>query len=592
MARDRSTVRRFMLCIPLLCLPAILAAGCGQNPDEAFDRLVDDFIQGYFAANPTTATSIGAHEFDAHLNNMSQEAIHAEIQRLHKFKTRIEAFPARKLDRDDRIDLSILSDKIDLDLLEMEEIQGWKNDPLLYTSIVGNGIHLLLARDFAPLEERLESAISRLGQIPELVDRARANLGIPAMIRTETAIRQNQGNIRLIEQDLMRAAEDAPAMKARLEEAAGVAAAALREFQVFLEEDLLPRSGGNFRLGPELHRRKLTLTCQSNLTHEEILKRAWEEFYSVRAEMYAIAQNLYGEYFTGRLPRGSGTAVEQQVVGKVLSRIADDHPNENNILPYIEQTLADLETFIREKDLLDLDDSQELTVTWMPEFSRGVAIAGLESPGPLEKHLSAFYYVMPIPEDWTVNQAESFFREYNNYMTQILTTHEAMPGHFVQIYHANRNPSLVRQIFGSGTFIEGWAVYTERMMVDSGYMDHDPRLKLQQLKFYLRTVINAILDSEVHSGQIPKEAVLDLLVNGGYQEESEAEGKWVRAQLTSAQLSTYFVGIQEVLDLRDSYREMKGDDFSLKEFHTAILAHGSPAPKYMHEILFGESRPD
>jgi uncharacterized protein (DUF885 family) len=574
------------LTVLAICLPAFLGFGCGGNADEQFDRLVDEFIQGYFAAHPVTATSIGAHEFDSDLNDMSREAIDAEILRLHEFKRRIEAFPAHRLDRDDRVDLSILKDRIDLELLELEEIQGWKKDPLVYTGLIGSGIYLLLARDFAPMEQRLLSAASRLERIPGLVGQAKANLGIPAGINTETAIRQNQGNIRLIEDDLLGAIEGAPSAGPPLEQAAELALAALRDFQGFLEEDLLARSGGSFRLGPELHYKKLVLTCQSTLTPEEIVERAWSEFYRVRGEMYETALGLYPEYFTGAPPRGSGAEVEGRVVRRVLDQIADEHPNEDNILPYIQQTLADLEAFIREKDLLDLDESQELTVTWMPEFSRGVAIAGLESPGPLEKHLNAFYYVMPIPEDWSVNQAESFFREYNNYMTQILTIHEAMPGHFVQIYHANRHPSIVRQVFGSGTFIEGWAVYTERMMVGAGYMDNDPRLKLQQLKFYLRTVINAIVDAQVHSGQIPKEAVIDLLVNGGYQEESEAEGKWVRAQLTSAQLSTYFTGLQEVLDLRDRYREMKGDDFSLKEFHAEILAHGSPAPKYLHEILF------
>jgi uncharacterized protein (DUF885 family) len=327
------------------------------------------------------------------------------------------------------------------------------------------------------------------------------------------------------------------------------------------------------------------LTLQSTMTPQEIVQRAWGEFYRVRDEMFEIAKGIHEERFPGTTVERTGTDADMRMVRKVLDMIADDHPNEDNILPYIQQTLADLEAFIREKDLLTLDDGQKLVVTWMPEYSQGVAIAGLESPGPLDKHLDAFYYVMPIPPDWSAEQADSFFREYNNYMVQILTIHEAMPGHFVQIYHANRDPSIVRQVFGSGTFIEGWAVYCEMMMVEAGYMDHDPRLKLQRLKFYLRTVINTILDAEVHSGGITEAATLDLLVNGGYQEESEARGKWTRARLTSAQLTTYFAGMQALLDLREKYRQMKGDAFSLKEFHEAVLAHGSPPPMYLEQIL-------
>jgi uncharacterized protein (DUF885 family) len=568
------------------CLSAVaFGSGCGEKPPVAFDRLVDEFIDGYFAAHPVTATATGAHQFDAELDDLSPEAVAAEIARLKDFRERIRTFPTRKLDRDDRIDLAILADRIDLELLEMEEIKEWKRDPLLYTRIIGDGIYLLLARDFAPLEERLGNAALRLEKVPRVLEQAKRNLDLPAQVFTETAIRQNLGNIDLIRKDLAEAARGAPALEARIAEASTPALTALEDFQKFLETDLLPRSGGSFRLGPELHLKKLNLTLQSSIPPQEILRRAWGEFYRVRDEMFELARQIHEERFPGTTPTRTGTDVEQRLVRKVLAMIADEHPTEDNVLPFIQQTLDNLEAFIREKDLLTLDESQKLVVTWMPEYSSGVAIAGLESPGPLERHLDAFYYVMPIPPDWSAAQAESFFREYNNYMVQILTIHEAMPGHFVQIYHANRDPSIVRQVFSSGTFVEGWAVYCERMMIEAGYMDFDPRLKLQQLKFYLRTVINAILDAEVHSGTITEEAAIDLLVNGGYQEESEARGKWTRACLTSAQLSTYFAGVLAVSDLREKYRKMKGDEFRLNEFHEAVLGHGSPPPKYLEEIL-------
>jgi uncharacterized protein (DUF885 family) len=565
-------------------------AGCGKSPAEQFSALADEFIQGYFAARPVTATSIGAHAFDREMDDMSREAVSRELDRLRLFRERIGSFPAARLSRDDRIDLEILRDRIDLEILEIAEVKSWKNDPLVYTSLIGNGIYLLLARDFAPLEERLGNAASRLTKIPQLVEQAKANLDLPALVQTETAIHQNEGNLELIRGDLARAARGT-ALEARVEEAMGPAIAALEDFQGFLAGDLLARSGGSFRLGPDLYDRKLRLTCQSTLEPPDIRRRAWEEFHRVRKEMFDLACELYPRYFGSAAPPGSGVDYVNQIVGRVLGRIADDHPTEENILPFVQETLDRLESFIEEKDLLALDPGQVLKVEWMPAYSQGVAIAGLESPGPLERNLDAFYYVMPIPEDWTPEQADSFFREYNDWMVHILTIHEAMPGHFVQTYYANRCPSKVRSIFTSGTFVEGWAVYCERMMLDAGYMDSDPRLRLQQLKFYLRTVINAILDPEIHAGQMPEEMALDLMVNGGFQEMSEARGKWDRARLTSTQLSTYFVGLQEILDLRDRYREAKGSAFILKEFHADLLGHGSPPPRLLAEILFpGESQ--
>jgi len=584
--RENTVRHGSRLALAVAALLALFQGGCGAPAPNVFSEMVDEFLEGYFAAHPVTATAIGAHRHDHALDDLSEEAVAAEIQRLREFETRRAALPADDLDHNDRIDLEVLGEKIEAELLELEEIQSWKHDPLVYTQTVGSGIHLLLARDFAPLEERLEDAASRLEAVPRLLEQAKQNLDNPPRIHTETAIRQNQGNIRLIREDLARAAAGHPALQARIEEASGPALEALQGFQTFLEDDLLPRSEGDFRLGHNLFRRKLALTLQSNLPPEEIQRRAWAEFFRVREEMAALARGLYEEYFPGSRIREGDSHFEQVMVGKVLNRIADDHPTEDNVLPFIRETLSRLESFIGENDLLTLDKSQTLEVTWMPEFSRGVAIAGLESPGPLETGaLKAFYYVMPIPEEWSDREAESFFREYNDHMVQILTIHEAMPGHFVQIYHANRHPSVVRQVFGSGTFIEGWAVYCERMMTEAGYMDHDPRLKLQQLKFYLRTVVNAILDWEIHAVQMNEAGALDLMINGGYQEPSEAQGKWTRARLTSTQLSTYFVGIQDVLDLRDKYREARGDEFTLKEFHGALLAHGSLAPKYMERVL-------
>ena len=242
---------------------------------------------------------------------------------------------------------------------------------------------------------------------------------------------------------------------------------------------------------------------------------------------------------------------------------------------------------MREHGLITLP-KEPLEIIWAPEFSRGVAVAGLRSPGPLDRGMKAFYVVSPPPEEWTEEQVESFLREYNDEMIRILTIHEAMPGHYVQLAYSNRFPSLVRAVFSSGTFVEGWAVYTERMMLEEGYANHNPRLWLQRKKFYLRAVINAILDAGVHMGGMSEYEAMKLMIEEGFQEESEAAGKWRRACLTSTQLSTYFVGYREVSAIRERAEREWGDRFDLGKFHEELLSYGSPPPRLLEGILFEE----
>jgi len=249
--------------------------------------------------------------------------------------------------------------------------------------------------------------------------------------------------------------------------------------------------------------------------------------------------------------------------------------------------LDSLTQFVKDRDLVDLSGINPVKVDWEPEFSRGVAIAGLDAPGPLDKGMESYYRVSPIPEDWTQEEVESYLREYNNWMLIDLSVHEAMPGHYVQLHYANQCPSLVRAIFGSGSFLEGWAIFSEWMVVDQGFKNSNPRLKMMRLKMYLRAVTNSILDAKLHTGKMSDEEAMKLMVEGAFQEESEAKGKLIRAKLTSTQLSTYFVGFQEVFNLYQEYKKRKGKEFNLKEFNQKLLGHGSPPTKYLREIILG-----
>jgi uncharacterized protein (DUF885 family) len=553
--------------------------------DKKFKALVDEFLDAYFKASPVSATYIGEHKYDGLLDDFSPEAIQAEQSRLKQFLERMGTIDTVRLNDTNRVDFKILENEIYSQLLQNEELKSWEKSPVMYNYVVGGAINSLITRDFAPWGERLNNVLSRLKQIPRLLEQAKANLKEPSKINTSTAIRQNKGTINLIKNELSKVLDEAPDLKDSLMAESQKVVSALEDYQKFLENDLLPRSKGDFRLGKELYEKKLRYTLQSDLSSDEIVKRAEQEFTRVRKRMYDIALPLHDKLFPTHKHKESGDQLESVIIKEVIDEIAKDHPQKDELLAVCRQIMKDLVDFVKEKDLVDLSGITPLEVDWEPEFSRGVAIAGLDAPGPLDKNQKSFYRVSPIPDDWTKEQVESYLREYNNYMLRDLSIHEAMPGHYVQLFYANQFPSLVRAIFGNGPFIEGWAVYSERMMVNAGYMNFDPRYELQQLKMYLRAVINSILDAKIQAGDMTKEEAIKLMTEGGFQEISEAEGKWVRALLTSTQLSTYFVGIQEVLDLEKDYKEKMGDEFSQKEFNQKILSYGSPPVRFLREII-------
>jgi hypothetical protein len=571
----------------LCCLVFLSFAGCERREmeDQKFQQLIDEFLEGFYQAHPVWATHIGVHKYDDLIDDYSSEAIQAEIMRLRYVLEKMQSVDTVKLNPTNKVDYQILENEINYQLLRYEELRPFEKSPVMYSYLMGGAINSLITREFAPLPGRLRSVMGRLKRIPSLVRQARTNLKNPSEVQVRTAIRQSQGNINLIKNDLPKVLERLPGMKDSLAYPMDVALGALRGYQEFLEKDLLSRSDGDFRLGRKLFEKKLRLILQSDLPPGEILRRAEADMVAVRKRMFKLAQPLFEKMFPGRQLQEKGRDLENRVIKEVMDEIAKDHPQKDELLAVCRQNLQEQEQFVKEKDLVDLSSINLLEVDWTPEFSRGIAVAGLDSPGPLDKDLKSFFRVSPIPDDWTKEQEESFLREYNSYMLKDLCIHEAMPGHYVQGYYDNHFPSLIRTIFGNGAFIEGWAVYCERMMIRAGYLDYDPRMELTQLKMYLRAVINAILDAKIHAGDMTKEEAIRLMTEEGFQEKSEAEGKWVRACLTSAQLSTYFVGLQEVLDLEKAYRQKAGENFSQKEFNQKLLSYGSPPVRILKEII-------
>jgi len=301
--------------------------------------------------------------------------------------------------------------------------------------------------------------------------------------------------------------------------------------------------------------------------------------------MYAVSKDVYqmrNPY--ADLPEAPDEHHKQLVIRAALAVAYDKLPDADQIVETARESLARTTAFVREKNLVRVpDDPLEIIV--MPVFRRGVSLAYCDSPGPLDKGQKTFYAVSPLPTDWTPLQVDSFLREYNLLSIDNLTIHEAMPGHYLQLAHSSEYPSTLRAVLRSGSFIEGWAVYTERVMTEAGFRDGDPLMRLIQLKWYLRAVTNAVIDQAIHVDGMTRDEAMALMIEGGFQEEREAAGKWVRAQLTSAQLSTYFVGYQEHSDLRAEWQTDKGEAFSLREYHDRLLSYGSPPGRYVRALM-------
>src|SRR5882724_10594012 len=517
------------------------------SQDDAFQKVAHDYVEHYLQANPEQATELGDHRFDGELTDYSAQARAKDLATQKEFRDKLNAIDRTQLTGANNIDFRILKENIDYEIFRAEELKEAEWNPLVYMQSLANSLYLLVARDFAPAEKRIPSLRQRMEKIRGVIAQAKANLHHPPRIHTETAIEQTQGAINLVRTELAALLDQAPQMKKELAPLQDKTAAALEDYKKWLQNDLLPRSDGDFRLGEEKYRKKLRFALASDLPMEEIMKRAKSDLEQTQTAIYETALPLYKKYF----PNADEKTLEDKykVTAAVLGKLAEQHPDDATVVDYAKKITAEATGFVKQHDLVTVPNVP-LDVIAMPEFKRGVAIAYCDAPGSLEKNGKTFFAVAPTPKDWSKERKESFFREYNNYMIRDLTVHEAMPGHFLQLARSNefRAPTLVRAIFQSGPFIEGWAVYCEQVMAEQGY--GGPEVKMQQLKMRLRAICNAILDQSIHAGNKSEKEAMDLMTKEGYQQEGEAVAKWKRARLTSAQLSTYFVGATEHLDLR------------------------------------------
>jgi len=561
----------------LLACVLLLAAAPGTD-DVRFEAFAQKYVQELIDRDPEAATRLGDHRNDARLNDYSAQGVERDLAAAKGGLAELARIDAKKLSPEDAVDYRILKNRLESQVYELQTLRGWQWNPLQYN--VGGAIYALISREFAPPEQRLRSVIGRLNGVPAAVAAAKANLKTPPKVHTETAIQQNKGTTKLVKEQLEPLVKQAPALEKEFRTAQSTALAALADYQQWLEKELLPRSNGDFRIGDEKFRKKLRFALDSDLSKEEILRRAEADLKVTRSAMYHTAVQLWPKLFPDK-----PVPMEQSVAIKaVLDAAARKHPTNENVLAQAKKALAETTAFVKEKGFVTvLDEPLEVVAT--PEFQRGVAVASCSPAGPLEKNKKTFFYISPTPEDWKPERVESFFREYNDSMLQDLTIHEAMPGHYLQLAHANRfrAPTLVRGVVFSGTFVEGWATYAEQLMAEAGY--GGPEVRMQQLKMRLRTILNAIIDQKIHTENMSEQDAIARMMNDAYQEEGEAVGKWKRAQLSSTQLSTYYVGNTEMNDIRAAWEKNHGKYPDLRALHDAMLSFGNAAPKYVRERL-------
>lgn len=551
--------------------------------DERFQKLANEYIEQSLQSHPEQATELGDHRFDDRLTDYSPDARAKELAAAKALREKLNSFgPDAKLSATNSVDLRILKDNVDYEIFDLEELKNEEWNPLVYNQSLANSLYLLVARDFDTPEKRIPNLRKRMEGIPAVIAQAKVNLKHSPKVHTETAIDQMQGAVAFVREGLNPLLDRAPQMKKELAPLQEKTAAALDEYQKWLKEDLLPRSDGDFRLGMDKFRKKLRFALASDLSVEELMKRAQADLAATQTAIFETALPLYKKYFPNADAATLGD--KKKVTTAVLDKLAEQHPDDNTIVATAEKVVAEATDFVRKKNLVRVPD-KPLKVIVMPEFKRGQGIAYCDSPGPLEKNGETFFACEPTPKDWTPQRKESFYREYNNYMVRDLTVHEAMPGHFLQLAHSNEfhGPTLVRAIFQSGTFVEGWAVYTEQIMAEAGY--GGPEVKMQQLKMRLRVICNAILDQSIHTANMSEQQALDLMMKEGFQQEGEAVAKWKRARLSSTQLSTYFIGVTEHLELRERAKAKAGAKFDLRKYNDTVLSFGSPPAKYVRELM-------
>jgi uncharacterized protein (DUF885 family) len=500
--------------------------------------------------------------------------------------------PVGALNPEDAADWQLIDDQIGLNLLEFDKIQNYRHNPTVAVELIGNALFLPLTQNYAPADVRLGHVLSRIRQIPRLVDQVKEYLSDVDPIFTQTAIGENDGNIDLIQNTVAQQIPANSKLKEEYDQVAPPAIAALKQFSEWLKSRFSQQPAGrSWRLGKELYDQKFRLVMETAVTPEQLLADAEQGLQSVRAEMLQLALPMHRQMYPehGDHSELASHDRENLIIREVLHKISDDHAQRDQLMSVIEGDLEGIKQFIRDKKIVSLGERDNLKVIPTPMFMRGIySVAGFHSAPPLEPQAEAEYWVTPIDPKMPDDKAESKLREYNNFTLRWLTIHEALPGHYVQFEHLNsiqpERRRLLRSLFANGAYVEGWAEYIAQVMMDEGYMGNDPRFRLVMRKIRLRLLANTILDVKMQTMGMTDQEAMDLMTKEAFQTQSEAEGKLTRAKLSSTQLPTYYVGLREWLAFRKRYQDAAGKNFDLQKFHDLVLDEG-PLPVPIVEQL-------
>jgi len=579
----------------------------GTSADTAakkFRELSDQFMKESLARSPSSASQAGYHthidaktgktvELDPLLDDMSIEFKDEQREFSERWRARFHnQTPVSSLNAEDAADWQLIDDQISLDLLELDRIQNYKHNPTVVVELIGSAIFQPLTETYATREVRASHVLSRVRQVPRLLGQVQKYLTECDPIFVKTAIDENSGNIDLIENTIGKEISALPKLKGEYDEVAPPAIAALKSFSQWLQDDLGKRPcSRSWRLGKELYDQKFRLVMETDVTPEQLLANAERDLKAVRAEMLQLALPLHKQMYPDH-DEHTGVSDhdrENLIISEVLQKISENHPSREDLQKAVEADLDGIKQFIRDNKIVSLSARDNLKVIPTPSFMRGIySVAGFHSAPPLEPQAEAEYWVTPIDPKTSDDKAESKLREYNNYTLKWLTIHEALPGHYIQFEHLNniepKERRLLRSLYANGAYVEGWAEYIAQVMMDEGYMKDDPRFRMIMRKIRLRLLANTILDVRLQTMGMTDDQAMALMTKETFQTQAEAEGKLVRAKLSSTQLPTYYAGLTEWLALRKRYQTAKGKKFDLLEFHNLALDQG-PLPVPIVEKL-------
>ena len=556
------------------------------SQDSTFNNFKENFILHFWEIYPEYASAVGYHNYDSIMTIPDEAYFMKQLAFAEQYLDSLDGYVLEQLGPHNKTDYYLIRNQLESIQWYINKFNQYEWDPSYYN--VGGSISEILNGRYAPLDERMDAIARKIEYVPAYYAQAKLNIKNPTLEHTQLGIAQNQGTLNVLKDAALADSVSVSGInadrKANFRIRRDSAVAAVQDYIKYLE-GMLPQlqdSAHSFRIGKDLYEQKFQYDLIASYSVDEIFENAQKEKRKTQQEMLQLTKKLWPKYFN--TTKDSVTLADVKVL---IERVSQKHVKRDDFMGAIERQLPELEKFVREKDLLFLDPEKPLEVRETPEFMRGIAGASISSPGPYDKFEPTYYNVTPLDE-MTEEQAESYLREYNYWMLQILNIHEAIPGHYAQLVYANESPSIVKSILGNTTMIEGWACYAERMMLEAGYGNNEDELWLMYYKWYLRIITNTILDISVHTRNMSKEQAMELLMNEAFQERTEAEGKWRRVTLTSVQLCSYFTGLTEILALREDMRERQGEQFNLKQFHETFLSFGSAPVKYIREMMIGE----